>query len=108
GIREDEVFATRAANDMNLSIGGYEDQVQLKNWYATNSPGVGFRIEGVYFDNGTVWDAENLESRLISEAGLQQMIEALATNSNPPAGAEVITAQSQEDTSQMVTAALET
>ncbi|HSH96827.1 MAG: calcium-binding protein [Methylophilaceae bacterium] len=59
----DITFSTQGS-DLILGISGTSDQVTLLNW----SYGSDYRIENVQFNNGTVWDADYLNTEYLKSS----------------------------------------
>ncbi|BCM25597.1 calcium-binding protein [Methyloradius palustris] len=59
----DIIFSTQGS-DLILGISGTSDQVTLLNW----SYGSDYRIETVQFNNGTVWDADYLNTEYLKSS----------------------------------------
>jgi len=66
GIGASDIAFARSGSDLVLGINGTSDQVTLQFWGYGNE----FRIEGVEFADGTVWDAAELQARTAGLLGL--------------------------------------
>ncbi|MCG8324646.1 MAG: calcium-binding protein, partial [Thiotrichales bacterium] len=72
GIHAEDIQASRSGNDLIMQVGSDGDQITVRNWYATNSPGVSFRIEGMYFEDGSHMSGEELHAMGLAINGTGQ------------------------------------
>ncbi|MGH8612674.1 MAG: calcium-binding protein [Gammaproteobacteria bacterium] len=64
GIRPEDIKVTRDHYNLYVEISGTTDRITLANWYLGNQ----YRIERVEFADGTAWDSQQLESKLVAGA----------------------------------------
>lgn len=65
GVLPDEVLVTRNQDQLRLSLNGGTDRLSLSNWFS----GEVFRRMQVVFDDGTIWDATEVQARLVVAPG---------------------------------------
>ncbi len=67
-ILPSEVTITREDQSLVISVNGTDDRIAVDSWVSNFRNGY-YRLGGVEFANGTVWDAQTLEDALIPAAG---------------------------------------
>ncbi len=91
GIAQDEVSVSRRGNDLVLSLDGAEDVLTVHSHFSivfareqhsfSGNYVTAYQMEQVRFDDGTIWNAAQLASRVTAVAGTNEA-DFLVANSN--------------------------
>ena len=80
-IATDQLWFTKDANNLRVSIIGTTDQITVQNWYS----GSNYTVNKFQTSNGSV----------LLESQVQQLVNAMASMTPPPAGQLTLTAEQQ-------------